>query len=105
MAKQKTCPVETAIEVICGRWKVLILQELFSGTKRFSEVHRALGDVSHRTLAKQLRELESHGIVKRHVYREIPPKVEYSLTSLGQTLRPVLDVIHDWAVQYQRKRR
>ena len=105
MAKQKTCPVENAIEVICGRWKVLILQELFSGTKRFSEVHRALGDVSHRTLAKQLRELESHGIVKRHVYREIPPKVEYSLTALGRTLRPVLDVIHDWAVQYQRKRR
>jgi DNA-binding HxlR family transcriptional regulator len=105
MAKQKTCPVETAIEVICGRWKVLILQELFNGTKRFSEIHRVLGGISHRTLTKQLRELEAHGIIKRRVYREIPPKVEYSLTTLGETLRPVLDVIHEWSVQYRRKRR
>ena len=104
MAKSKSCPVETAIEVIGGRWKVLILQQLFSGTKRFSELHRSLDGASHRTLTKQLRELESQGIIKRHVYREIPPKVEYSLTTIGQTLKPVLDVIHDWAIQYERKR-
>jgi len=105
MAKEKCSPVEAAIEVICGRWKVLILQELFSGTKRFGEIHRVLERVSNRTLAKQLRELESDGIVTRHVYREVPPKVEYSLTALGDTLRPVLGVIQTWAIKYRRRRR
>src|SRR3954451_10608720 len=94
------CPVETAIEIIGGRWKVLILQELFGGTKRFSELHRALIGVSHRTLTAQLRELETHGIVKRKVHRQVPPKVEYSLTPVGETLRPVIQVMHDWAQSY-----
>ena len=94
------CPLETAIEVIGGRWKVLILQELFAGTKRFSELHRALKGVSHRTLTQQLRELESHAIVRRKVHRQVPPKVEYSLTPTGETLRPVIAVMHDWAEKY-----
>jgi DNA-binding HxlR family transcriptional regulator len=97
------CPVETAIEIIGGRWKVLILQELFSGTRRFSELHRALSGVSHRTLTQQLRELESHGIVRRKVHRQIPPKVEYSLTPIGETLKPVIGVMHDWAEGYSQK--
>ncbi len=98
------CPVETAIEIIGGRWKVLILQELFAGTRRFSELHRALRGVSHRTLTQQLRELESHGIVRRKVHRQVPPKVEYSLTPVGETLKPVIDVMHDWAEAYSRRR-
>src|SRR3954451_7919625 len=105
MAKKVVgCPVETAIEVIGGRWKVLILQELFAGTRRFSELHRALAGVSHRTLTQQLRELESHGILRRKVHRQIPPKVEYSLTPLGETLKPVLAAMHDWANNYSRQR-
>src|ERR1700752_2707163 len=95
------CPVETAIEIIGGRWKVLILQELFGGTRRFSELHRALRGVSHRTLTQQLRERESHGVVRRKVHRQIPPKVEYSLTAVGETLKPVIAVMHDWAENYR----
>ena len=94
--------METAIEIIGGRWKVLILQELFGGTRRFSELHRALIGVSHRTLTQQLRELEGHGIVNRKIHRQVPPKVEYSLTPLGETLRPVIGVMHDWAESYSR---
>ena len=81
--KVVSCPVETAIEVIGGRWKVLVLHELFGGVKRFSELQRALTGVTHRTLTQQLRELEAHGIIKRKVYRQVPSKVEYSLTPLG----------------------
>jgi DNA-binding HxlR family transcriptional regulator len=102
--KSVGCSVETAIEIIGGRWKVLILQELFVGTKRFSELHRALAGVSHRTLTQQLRELEEHGIVKRKVHRQVPPKVEYSLTPLGETLKPVIGVVHDWAEKYSQAR-
>ena len=98
------CAVETAIEIIGGRWKVLILQELFGGVRRFSELHRALAGISHRTLTQQLRELEGHGIIRRKIYREVPPKVEYSLTPMGETLRPVIGVMHDWAEEYRRTR-
>lgn len=98
------CAVETAIEIIGGRWKVLILQELFGGTKRFSQLQRALSGVSHRTLTQQLRELERHGILDRQIHPQIPPKVEYFLTPLGETLRPVIGVMHDWAEEYKRLR-
>ena len=105
MAKKAVgCSVETAIEIIGGRWKVLILQELFGGVRRFSELHRALAGVSHRTLTQQLREMESHGIVRRKIHRQVPPKVEYSLTPLGETLRPVIGVMHDWAEEYTKAR-
>jgi DNA-binding HxlR family transcriptional regulator len=105
MAKKTVgCPVETAIEIIGGRWKVLILQELFGGTRRFSELHRALAGVSHRTLTQQLRELEGHGILRRKIHRQVPPKVEYSLTPLGESLKPVVGVLHDWAEEYSRAR-
>jgi DNA-binding HxlR family transcriptional regulator len=101
MAKKAvSCPVETAIQVMGGRWKVLVLHELLGGVKRFSELSRKLSGVSHRTLTQQLRERESDGIVRRKVYRQVPPKVEYSLTPIGQTLKPVLDHLHSWAIQY-----
>jgi DNA-binding HxlR family transcriptional regulator len=97
------CPVETTLTVIGGRWKVLILQELFGGVMRFNVLHRALVGVSHRTLAQQLRELEAKGIVRRKVYRQVPPKVEYSLTPLGETLKPILDAMHEWGEVYPRR--
>ena len=101
--KAVSCPVETTLRVIGGRWKVLILHHLFGGTKRFSELHRALTGVSHRTLAQQLRELEADGIVRRKVYPQVPPKVEYSLTPLGESLRSVTDAMHSWALAYAGK--
>jgi DNA-binding HxlR family transcriptional regulator len=75
----------------------LILQQLFDGVKRFNELHRALSGITHKTFTQQLRELEADGIIDRKVYAQIPPKVEYSLTPLGKTLKPVLTAMHKWA--------
>jgi DNA-binding HxlR family transcriptional regulator len=94
--KAVACHVETTLGVIHGRWKVLVIHHLMGGIKRFSELHRLLEGISHRTLAKQLRELEAHGIIRRKVYAQIPPKVEYSLTPLGTTLKPILLAMHRW---------
>jgi DNA-binding HxlR family transcriptional regulator len=101
--KSVRCPVETTLAIIGGLWKVLILRELLGGTKRFKELHRALAGVTHRTLTQQLRELEAHRIIRRKVYRQVPPKVEYSLTPLGETLKPVLDAMHQWGEKYPRR--
>jgi DNA-binding HxlR family transcriptional regulator len=98
--KAVSCPVETTLAIIGGLWKVLILRELLGGTKRFSELHRALTGVTHRTLTQQLRELEAHRVIHRKVYRQVPPKVEYSLTPLGMSLKPVLDAMHQWGERY-----
>ncbi len=101
MAKKAvSCPAETALTILEGRWKLLILRSLFEGTKRFSELHRSLAGVSHRTLTQQLRELADRGLVHRKVYAQVPPKVEYSLTSLGRTLKPVLDAMHEWSEKH-----
>jgi DNA-binding HxlR family transcriptional regulator len=94
--KSVTCAVETTLRVIGGRWKVLILHHLLDGTQRFNALHRRLDGISHRTLAKQLRELEADGVVRRRIYGEIPPKVEYSLTAVGRSLEPVLNSMHEW---------
>lgn len=102
--KAVTCPVETTLTVIGGRWKVLVLHELFGGVKRFNALHRTLVGVSHRTLAQQLRELAEAGLVRRKVYLQVPPKVEYSLTPLGESLKPVLDAMHQWGLTYPRKK-
>ena len=98
--KAVTCPVETTLKIIGGRWKVMVIHELLSGTRRFSELHRALKGVSHRTLTQQLRYLEQRGLIHREVYREVPPKVEYSLTELGRSLEPVLNEMHRWAEEH-----
>ena len=90
------CPAETTIEVIGGRWKVPIVWNLFSGTLRFSELRRALPGVTQKMLTQQLRELEKNGIVKRKVYPQVPPRVEYSLTDRGASLRPVVDAMCRW---------
>ena len=101
--KSVTCSVETTLAVIHGRWKVLIIHYLLDGVKRFGELHRALAGISHRTLTQQLRELERDRLVQRKVYAQAPPKVEYSLTPLGESLQPVLIAMHKWGESYARK--
>ena len=95
-AKNVSCPVEVTLEVIAGRWKILIIHQLLEGTKRFNQLQRELGGITHRTLTKQLREMEGQGLLKRKNYREIPPRVEYSLTSLGRSLERLLLTMQDW---------
>jgi DNA-binding HxlR family transcriptional regulator len=90
------CPIEVSLEVIGGRWKVIIVRELLGGIKRYSQLHRALKRVTHKMLAQQLRELERDDVVIRMVYPQVPPKVEYSLTPLGEALSPILDSMHAW---------
>lgn len=96
LSQKSHCAVETTLRVIGGRWKVLILRELFGGTQRFSALNRALPGITQKMLTQQLRELEQDGIVHRQVYQQVPPRVEYSLTSLGKTLYPVLKSMHEW---------
>jgi DNA-binding HxlR family transcriptional regulator len=90
--------------VIGGRWKVLILRELFGGVRRFGELHRALSGITQKMLTQQLREMERDGIVHRKVYAEVPPKVEYSLTPMGKELRPLLSAMHKWGSAYSRRK-
>ena len=95
------CPVETTLTLISSKWKVLILRDLLTGTKRFGELRRSLGGVSQKVLTAQLREMEDSGLLTRTVYPEVPPRVEYALTALGESLRPILDAMWDWGTAYQ----
>jgi DNA-binding HxlR family transcriptional regulator len=97
--KGQQCPAERTLDIIGGRWKVLILWQLFQGERRFSELFRALAGITQKMLTQQLRELEKDGIVHRQVYPQIPPKVEYSLTPLGESLRPVVDAMCEWGLR------
>lgn len=94
------CPVEAALEAIGGKWKGLILFHLQTGTKRYNELRKLLPDVTQRMLTKQLRELETDQIIQRQVFAEVPPRVEYSLTSFGETLTPVLSALQQWGSRY-----
>ena len=96
------CPVETTLTLISDKWKVLILRDLTTGTKRFSELKRSVGNVTQKVLTAQLREMEANGLLTRQIYPEVPPRVEYTLTDLGRSLKPVLDAMHDWGESYQR---
>jgi DNA-binding HxlR family transcriptional regulator len=102
-SKSISCPVETTLAVIHGRWKVLVIHHLLGGVKRFNELHRALSGISHRTLVKQLREMEAARLIRRKVYAEVPPKVEYSLTPLGESLKKVLTEMDEWGRMYAQK--
>lgn len=95
------CPVEATLNIIGGKWKGIALYHLLvDGTLRFNELKRRVGHVTQRMLTKQLRELEADGLVNRHVYAEVPPRVEYSLTEKGQSLRPILLALRDWGVEH-----
>ncbi|MBC5787437.1 winged helix-turn-helix transcriptional regulator [Clostridium facile] len=95
------CPVETTLMLIGDKWKVLILRDLMPGTKRFGELKKSLGNVSQKVLTAQLRTMEANGLVNRKVYAEVPPKVEYSLTELGQSLKPILEAMQNWGEEYK----
>jgi len=94
------CPTEAALEVLGGKWKGLILYHLRGETRRFNELKRLIPGITQRMLTKQLRELEADKIVHRKIFQEIPPKVEYSLTSFGLTLTPILEALYGWGVEY-----
>ena len=97
MAKKVGCPTEHVLDLITGRWKVLVIYHLLGGEKRFNQLQRALGGITHRTLAKQLKEMEADGLIERHDYGEIPPRVDYKLTQLGKSLEPILMAMHKWS--------
>ncbi|AKS05209.1 winged helix-turn-helix transcriptional regulator [Pseudomonas trivialis] len=95
------CPVAFTVDVIGGKWKSLILFHLMSGTKRFNELRRLIPDVTQRMLTLQLRELETDRVIHREIYREVPPKVEYSLTALGNTLVPLISAMREWGAIHE----
>lgn len=96
-----SCPVETTLMLIGDKWKVLILRDLLPGKKRFGELKKSIGNVSQKVLTAQLRDMENSGLINRKVYAEIPPKVEYSLTELGKSLKPILESMYNWGEVYK----
>lgn len=95
------CPIETTLLLLSNKWIILILRDLFDGTKRFGELKKSLTGVSQKVLTANLRTLEEKGIVRRKIYPEVPPRVEYSLTELGTTLKPVIDSMKEWGEYYK----
>ncbi|MGN0627328.1 MAG: winged helix-turn-helix transcriptional regulator [Oscillospiraceae bacterium] len=101
MKELPPCPVETTLMLIGDKWKVLILRDLMPGTKRFGELKKSIGSVSQKVLTAQLRDMEQNGLVSRKVFAEVPPRVEYSLTELGKSLKPILDAMSSWGNSYK----
>ena len=97
------CPVETTLMLIGDKWKVLILRDLMNGTMRFGELKKSIGTVSQKVLTAQLRDMEEKGLLTRKVYAEVPPRVEYTLTETGYSLKPVLDAMWAWGADYKAK--
>lgn len=97
------CPVETTLMLISDRWKVLIIRDLMNGTKRFGELKKSIGNVSQKVLTSNLRSMEDSGLLTRKVYAEVPPRVEYTLTETGYSLKPVLDAMSKWGTEYKEK--
>ena len=96
------CPVETTLLLISDKWVVLILRDLRTSTKRFGELLKSVTGISQKVLTEKLRSMEEHELVSRTVYPEVPPRVEYSLTELGQTLYPVMDALETWGWNYKK---
>ena len=97
------CPVETTLMLIGDKWKVLILRDLMDGTKRFGELKKSIGTVSQKVLTAQRRDMEEKGLLTRKVYAEVPPRVEYTLTETGYSLKPILDSMWAWGLDYKAK--
>jgi len=95
------CPVATTVGLIGNKWKLLILRELLSGTKRFGELRSGIEGISQKVLTQNLRSMEADGIIKRQIYAEVPPRVEYFLSDLGNSLRPIINVMEKWGSGYQ----
>ena len=102
MTRKTTCPVETTLLLIGNRWKILIIRDPMGGTRRFGELKKSVGAITQKVLASNLREMEADGLVTRTAYAEMPPRVEYSLTEAGRSLRPILDAMTRWGEDYQR---
>ena len=96
-------PVETTLMLISDRWKVLIIRDLLGGTKRFGELKKSIGNISQKVLTANLRSMEESGLLNRKVYAEVPPRVEYTLTNTGYSLKPVLDAMVAWGTEYKKK--
>lgn len=101
--KLPACPVETTLTMISDKWKVLIIRDLLEGTMRFGELKKSLGTISQKVLTSNLRAMEENGLVNRKVYAEVPPRVEYSLTETGYSLKPILDIMVEWGTDYKNK--
>lgn len=97
------CPVEMTLKLIGDRWKVLIIRDLLTGTKRFGELKKSIGEISQKVLTSNLRSMESTGLLTRKVYPEVPPRVEYTLTETGYSLKPILDSMVLWGEGYKNK--
>lgn len=95
-----TCPVETTLFFLSTKWSALILHDLMDGPRRFNELQRSIGHISQKVLTSNLRQMEKHGLLTRTVYAEVPPRVEYELTELGASLKPVLDTLRWWGEIY-----
>lgn len=95
------CPVETTLMLIGDKWKVLILRDLRSGTKRFGELKKSVTGISQKVLTSNLRDMEGNGILTREVFPEVPPRVEYTLTDLGHSMMPILDAMEQWGAAYK----
>lgn len=95
------CPVEMTLQLMGDRWKVLIIRDLLDGTKRFGELKKSVGDISQKVLTSNLRAMEESGLLTRKVYAEVPPKVEYTLTETGYSLKTILDAMIDWGTKYK----
>jgi DNA-binding HxlR family transcriptional regulator len=95
------CPVEMTLQLIGNRWKVLIVRDLLEGTKRFGELKKSVGSITQKVLTQNLREMEESGLLIRKVYAEVPPRVDYTLTELGYSLKPILDSMIEWGTSYR----
>ncbi|MDE5617146.1 MAG: helix-turn-helix transcriptional regulator [Clostridia bacterium] len=95
------CPVATTVQLIGNKWKLLIIRNLLTGSQRFTEFVKTIPGISKKVLTDNLRSLEEDGLIEREVFAEVPPRVVYSLSQLGKTLKPILDAMWDWGVEYK----
>jgi len=99
--EEAQCPVETTLALLGNKWKMLILRELFMGTKRFVELSRGIPGISQKVLTQRLRAMEQDNLVRRQLFAEVPPRAEYSLTEVGKSLLPILEAMRKWGEEYQ----